>query len=189
MTVPKTLWSWQKTYVLVMLACFLFSGYSLFLFADHVSRSVWRSDFRPTMFVRDLNSDANRLIQIGISAGFRPPRDLDVEIFSPSPLFQLIGGIVAFAAGLTIWKITREKEIKKIREETTDNLLLPDERSVIQTLKQSGFESTQSRLAKDTGLSKVQIHRTVNKLAAKGVLEKHKYGLTNKIILKKEVFE
>jgi len=35
----------------------------------------------------------------------------------------------------------------------------------------------------------VQVHRAIKRLEAKGVLEKHDYGLTNKIILKKEFVE
>jgi len=56
-------------------------------------------------------------------------------------------------------------------------------------LRSSHYESTQSRLAKETGLGKVQVHRAIKRLEAKGLIEKHDYGLTNKILLKKELFE
>ena len=66
---------------------------------------------------------------------------------------------------------------------------MPDEKKIIDVLKASSFESTQSKIVRETGLSKVQAHRAIKRLESKGVLEKHDYGLTNKIILKKELFE
>ncbi|MFH1586999.1 MAG: MarR family transcriptional regulator, partial [Candidatus Diapherotrites archaeon] len=66
---------------------------------------------------------------------------------------------------------------------------LPDEKALIETLKKFNYELTQSQLTKESGLTKVQVHRAVKKLEDKGVLEKHDYGLTNKIILKKELIE
>ena len=81
-----------------------------------------------------------------------------------------------------------EKEIKAVKQVTTAKLLLPDELAVVDTLKKFDFELTQSKLAKETGLNKVQIHRAIKRLESKGALEKHNYGLTNKIILKKEFF-
>jgi uncharacterized membrane protein len=101
----------------------------------------------------------------------------------------IAAAFISILAGLSIWQITRVRELKKLKQETTDNLLLPDEKTIIHFLKENGFESTQSRLVKETGLSKVQVHRILSRLEAKGVLEKHKYGLTNKIVLKKELFE
>ncbi|MFH1224496.1 MAG: MarR family transcriptional regulator [Candidatus Diapherotrites archaeon] len=110
-------------------------------------------------------------------------------LLSPVSLYWLIGGLVSIFAGFAIWSLIREKEIKQIKLETANNLLLPDERKVIDALKGANYEMTQAKLAKETGLGKVQVHRAVKRLEAKGVLEKHGYGLTNKIILKREVFE
>ena len=69
------------------------------------------------------------------------------------------------------------------------NLLLPEEKKIIDSLMQNNLEATQAKLAKDTGMSKVQTHRAIKKLEAKGILEKHSFGMTNKILLKKELLE
>ncbi len=101
----------------------------------------------------------------------------------------LASGIISIIAGLTIWGLTRTKERQAIREDVAENLLLPDEKRVINALKKAGYELTQKRLSAESGLSRVQVHRVVKKLEAKGLLEKHDYGMTNKIVLKREFFE
>ncbi|MFH0955027.1 MAG: MarR family transcriptional regulator [Candidatus Micrarchaeota archaeon] len=187
----------KKKYVLIMVLCFLYGGFALFLFATEAYTAYWRADILntsrfgpPDDFNRGQPPDFNRLADNNQnSVAGRFPRDPVAALTSPAALIELFGGIISLLAGLGIWNLIREKEIKKIKEETANHLLLPEERAIIEAVKKSGLESTQARLAKETGLSRVQIHRTLNRLEAKGLLEKHKYGLTNKIILKKEIFE
>lgn len=188
----ETILSPRKRYLLVAFLCFLYAGFSIIVFLNQAYTDFWRTELLgPPRFSReipDLNrlgpEDLNRIAQ-----GNRFSRDPSVLFTSPASLSHLLGGIISLLAGITIWSLTHEKEIKKIKQETANNLLLPEERTVIEVLKQSGYELTQNKLAKETGLNKVQIHRTVSRLETKGILEKHKYGLTNKIILKKEIFE
>jgi uncharacterized membrane protein len=66
----------------------------------------------------------------------------------------------------------------------TNNLLLPNEMLVYNLLTNSNNGLTQSKLTLECGLSKVQVHRIVKKLEDKGLIEKHKYGATNKLFLK-----
>ena len=141
---------------------------------------------QPNFEIKDANfpGDFNREA-FGGRALFSPLR----IISSPASILVLFSGIISLWAGLTIWGITRDKEIKKIKQETADYLLLPDEKKVIEALKKHDYSLTQSKITSESGLTKVQVHRVIKKLEMKGLVEKHEYGLTNKIVLKKELFE
>ncbi|MFH0714584.1 MAG: winged helix-turn-helix transcriptional regulator [Candidatus Diapherotrites archaeon] len=180
----------KRRYALMMLVCFLYGGFAILFFFFQAYSAVWHADVVPAF-------DANRVFDANASfrdANFlRAPREspfnpLDA-VSSPISIVLLISGIVAILAGFSIWQLIREKEIKKVREEMAENLLLPDEKKIIQALKRNNYEATQAKIAKDSGLSKVQTHRAIKKLEAKGVLEKHSFGMTNKILLKKELIE
>lgn len=196
---PETVFKAKKRFFAVMLLCFLFGGFSLLSFVLQTYSLFWRTEILGFPFIEsgivrepgpraDFNNlaslDTNRFAQ---SRAFS--NDPLVALSSPTSLFMLFGGIVAIAAGIALWSLIREKEIKTIKHNAASNLLLPDERVVIDMLKRSGYESTQSKIARESGLGKVQTHRTIKRLESKGLLEKHEYGLTNKIILKKELFE
>lgn len=185
----------RKRYFAIMILCFLYSGFALLACLFLIYTAFWLPDISHSFvserpFDQSLFTDGNVLVpNRSVVVGFRSaPTPLNI-ITSPFFVLILVSGIISLLAGLAIMKLTREKEINSIKKQTTDNLLLPDEKIVIDILKESGFELTQSKLAKESGLGKVQIHRTIRRLESKGVLEKHKYGLTNKIILKKELFE
>ena len=66
----------------------------------------------------------------------------------------------------------------------TNNLLLPNEMKIYNLLTHSNSGLTQSKITLESGLSKVQVHRVIKKLEDKGLIEKHKYGATNKLFLK-----
>lgn len=192
----ETLFRLKKKYVAIMLLCFLYGGFSILLFLTQFYTAVWRSEIVGVgsfeSEIADLNRDFNRFPDVrpaGFDGSLRVPRDPWAALTSPTILSYLASGIIAILAGIAIWNLIREKEIKSVKHATASNLLLPDERAVVKVLKESNYELTQSRLAKETGLSKVQVHRAIKRLEAKGVLEKHDYGLTNKIILRKELFE
>lgn len=186
----------DKKYVAIMVFCFLYGGYSILSFALQAYTSVWRveligfpvagqgNDRRIEDFNRFRPEDGNFA-----STARSFPQEPLAGILSPIALSWFFGGMISILAGLSIWNLIRKREIKKIKQETANNLLLPDEKKVIDALKKSDFEMAQAKLARETGLSKVQVHRAVKRLEAKGVLEKHNYGLTNKIILKKELFD
>lgn len=184
-----------------MILCFLYGGFSLIAFLTAGYTNFWRSEIMespllPREFLTRNGADSNGLPSFPADTNFvpfggagLPSRDPLAIFSSPISIIFLFGGIISILAGIGIWHLMREKEIKKIREETANHLLLPEERKVLDAIKNSNMESTQSRLTSETGLNRVQIHRIINRLEAKGILEKHKYGLTNKIILKKEIFE
>ncbi len=192
----------KKRYLAIMFLCFLYGGFSIILFLLQLYSAYWVTDIAGVGFSNDgnffdtnksvdSNIDFNHLAQPRRSSDIFPRvlRDPFAVILSPISLSYFFSGIIALLAGIAIWNLSREKEISHVKREMANNLLLPDEKKIIDSLKESNYESTQSKLVRETGLSKVQVHRTIKRLEAKGVLEKHNYGLTNKIILKKELFE
>jgi len=170
----ETFFRAKKRYIAVMVASFLYGGYSLLQFIYNIYSFFWMSEVVPTMAVKGVG---------------RMARDPMVFLSSPQNITNPIGGIVAIIAGLAIWFLIREKELKAVRQETAKKLMLPDERAVIDALKKFDLELTQSKIAIETGLTKVQVHRAVKRLELKGAVEKHGYGVTNKIILKKDFLE
>jgi len=187
----ETIFKAKKRYVTVMILCFLYGGFAIIMSLFLIYVAIWAPD-PVSEFLNNGDSDLNFIHKgngprdpLGIRAGFDPIQ----VITSPLLLVFLGSGIIALLAGITIWTLIREKEIKSIKQQTADSLLLPDEKSVIETLKNFDYELTQSKLTKESGLNKVQVHRAIKKLEDKGVIEKHEYGLTNKILLKKEIIE
>lgn len=175
-----------------MMLCFLYGGFSLILFLFGAYTLFWQTEIVGAPSFDNVANDFNHFSERGYSrfdGGGRFSLNPIALLTSPITLSYLIGGIVAILAGIAIWNLIREKEIKSVKQQTANNLLLPDEKAIINALKKSNYELTQAKLAKETGLNKVQVHRVIKRLESKGVLEKHEYGLTNKIILKKEFFE
>lgn len=190
----------KNKYLAIMIVCFLYAGFAIILFGSQAYSYFWRTEIIGIHSFDELpNSaviDSNRFLDgngFGRNAykmnSIREMRDPFVFFSSPNSLASFFGGIVALIAGFAIFSLVRKRERKIIREQATDNLLLPDEKSIIDALKNSDYEMTQTKIVKETGLSKVQVHRVLKRLESKGLLEKHNYGLTNKIILKKEYFE
>ena len=183
----ETIFKGNKKFTLLMFLCFIYGGFALILFFYQIYSSFWRAEVQPFNFfegrTRDVNVgglDVNRL---------RRAETPWLLIIAPNSLSLLFGGIIAIMAGWGMWKLIRDKEVKHITQHITTKLLLPDEQLIIKVLKESNDELTQAKIVKDTGLSKVQAHRAIKRLEARGAIEKHEYGLTNKIILKKEFLE
>jgi len=196
-----------------MLFSFLYGGFSLILFLLVVYSAIWATEIVDLPFVGGsvgISAEPGGRI-FRISEGLDINRTVDLNgpfpdetaigrfnhtarnpwaiVLSPAAIFLLIGSLISISAGLTISSLTRQKEISAIKKEVSSSLLLPDEKAVVEALKRFNFESTQAKLVRETGLNKVQVHRAIKRLESKGVLEKHDYGLTNKIILKREFFE
>ena len=172
-----------RKYSAVMIVCFLFGGFVLILYSAQMYSALLSSG-APNMSVEFNNSiDFNRSPREG-RFNFDNPA---IRLESPFAVIPILGGIVLLLGGISIWKLTREKEITSVKEKLTSLLLLPEERLVIEELKKSKGTITQSQLVRNTGLSKVKTHRIVNKLSSKGIVKKYPYGLTNKIVLEKEV--
>jgi len=181
-----------------MWLCILYGGFAIILFAFDLYSAMWlgSSMFSTTPQIRE--ADLNRTIIIDSNFErdlnhFRPEA-LNIPspfraVGSPGSIMVLVSGIISLAAGYTMWGLVREKEIKKIKQETADYLLMPDEKKVIDVLRKNNYTLAQSKIAYESGLNKVQVHRVIKRLETKGLVEKHEYGLTNKIVLKKELIE
>lgn len=195
----ETAFKAKKRYLAIMLLCFLYGGFSIFFFLYNTYSIFWMAEIAAPEGAGQQINDVNRFVRATADENrfFRPERDGFARLASdpmamlssPQTITYLIGGIIALLAGIAIWQLVREKEIKTAKQEIAKNLLLPDEKAVVEALRKFDFELTQAKIAKETGLSKVQVHRAIRRLESRGMVEKHEYGLTNKIILKKEFFE
>lgn len=184
----------KKKYSILALLCILYAGFAMILFAGQIYTTVWIGEVNEPRIDQNNQSDMNFFdLNSRPSNGpfprIREPMSPIAALTSPMALLLFLSGILSFFSGISIWFLVREKEIKAIKQQTATNLLLPEENKVINALRKANYELTQSKLVKETGLTKVQVHRVLKRLEAKGAIEKHGYGLTNKILLKKEIFE
>ena len=132
-----------KKYVVVMILCFLFGGYSLILYLMQIYSIFWQTEsvmairregelFPTPVFPRDLNEQN---ISNGTNISI-PPRSFVISnpsslLFSPFSLTFLIMGIISLLAGFTIFNLIREKEIKHTKKALLDVFLLPEEKKVL----------------------------------------------------------
>jgi hypothetical protein len=179
---------------IVMIICFLLGGFSIILSLLQMYDAFLRVDIFPTRFMNN-SSEIGRPFMGPNNSGFNVSFERDAfrslnpaaYLASPFSLVLLFNGIILLSGGVTIWSLTKDKEIKSAKEKIASLLLLPEERVVIDELKKSRGSMAQSQLVKNTGISKVKAHRIVSRLAAKGIVKKYPYGLTNKIVLEKDV--
>ncbi|MCX6816109.1 MAG: MarR family transcriptional regulator [Candidatus Aenigmarchaeota archaeon] len=179
-----------RNYNIVMILCLIIGGFSLILYLFQFYDAFWRVENFPRFEnmtglerpFRNMTFEANRSFGRDLI-----PLNPMGSITSPSSFMLLLNGIFLLVSGISIWRLTREKELASAKEKITSLLLLPEERMIINELKKAKGSITQSQLVRNTGLSKVKMHRIVSRLAAKGIIKKYPYGLTNKIVLEKDV--
>ena len=173
----------------VMVLCFVVGGFSILFYFLQLYSSFWGFEtFGATRF--ENNSTFNRSFrsdEFNRTPGrLLLPSEPITNLTSPFSIILLFSGITSLLGGISIGSLTREKELMFTKEKITSLLLLPEEKMVIEELKKFNGDITHSQLVKRTGLSKVRIHRIVNKLVSKGIIKKYQYGLTNKIVLEKD---
>jgi uncharacterized membrane protein len=176
---------------IIMILCFIIGGFSIILYIFQVYSAFWGSEVFGTLrdfrsqnnFTSNFTPDGGRLPERGIFVPINPA----ATVTSPFSIMLLLSGIILLLGGVSIWRLTRDKELTSTKEKLTSLLLLPEERIILLELKKSKGSMTQSQLVRNTGMSKVKTHRIVNRLASKGIVKKYPYGLTNKIVLEKEV--
>lgn len=187
-----------RKYFGVMILCFLLGGFSIIVYAIQaysafMGLEVYGSfrEFRESQSITGMNesdingfdmqhynrTSGNRFMQ------FSPER----FITSPASFILLFVGIVSIAGGISIHNLVREKEIKSTKEHLISILLTPDEKKIVDEIKRTNGNATQSQLVLKTQLSKVKVHRVINRLESKGIIKKYQYGLTNKIVLEKDI--
>jgi len=188
----KTAFESDHKYFAVMVVCFIYAGVSLVLFISAVYMDSiivqLKSEQGERLDDNLIKDDINFLDYNKMANTPREKNDilfgLMKQIRAPLALTQLIGGIIALLAGLSLWNLLRKKERKKIIASVSDSLLLPDEQEIFKLLRLEKSGLTQSKLVIESGLSKVKVHRIIKKFESKGLIEKHKYGATNKLFLK-----
>ena len=112
----------------------------------------------------------------------------------PIPYMILILSSLGLFVGSLSFYILTSKHLKEKKQMTknidiTLKFLQTDERKVMEALIKSNGELAQSAFDKITGLHKVKVFRTIDKLASKGLISKTAQGKTNKIILVPELKE
>jgi hypothetical protein len=120
-----------------------------------------------------------------------PPPFIYDAVYKTSPSYAwyivmvvLLGSIVSLLAGINLYNINKQKQKITISEKWIDNITNSDEKKIISLLKENNNVLTQSQIVKESRLSKVKIHRIILKLQSNNIIEKFKYGQTNKIRLK-----
>ncbi len=155
-----------------MFLAFAYAGFALLLFAFQAYLAFWMKETLEAAPLPPFGGHRLRSLT-GLAA-----------LTAPHNILLLVSGLISLYAGLTIWQLTRRRELTQARKETLTAFLLPAENQVLELLKDSGGMA-QSKLVSESGLTKVQVHRIVKKLESKGILTKHRYGLTNKLVLTK----
>ena len=183
-----------RKYLAVMVLCFLLGGFSVIVYAIQAYSAFMGLDvygsfreFRENTQGLQINQTelrTNRSNQLGNRfIPFSPER----FVTSPASFMLLFVGIVSIAGGMSIYNLVREKEIKSTKENLTSLLLTPEEKKIVDEIKKANGNITQSQLVLKTQLSKVKVHRIIARLESKGIIKKYQYGLTNKIVLEKDI--
>ena len=109
--------------------------------------------------------------------------------FPPPILITVLASIGLLVGTLTYYIFSPSFEKAPVCREAILKLFDPDERGIILTLINAGGEASQASIGKSTGLSKVKVFRYLEKLIAKGILEKERYGKTNTIRMSDDLSE
>jgi len=163
----------------VMFSCFIVGGYMILNFLSQMY-VIWEIGT-----VMDSINVSDRFNELNGTPFF--PRGPTNRSFYPQVFIDLVAGVMFLIAGLTIWHLLREEEIETLKEEMADIFLLPEEKTIIDELKKAGGEITQKELVNKTGLSKVKVHRVLNKLESKKMIKRYSYGMTKKIVIEKAI--
>lgn len=112
-------------------------------------------------------------------------------------IFSGIGMVLSLASGILLLRtshqkvqdMTKEKVEQSFENTVQSDILLPDEKKLISVLEKNNDSMTQSDLVRESGLSKVKVHRVLKNLENKKIITKYDFGMTNKIRLEKKVKE
>lgn len=99
-----------------------------------------------------------------------------------SSLGIFVGSLASYSLMSKYIKETKGKNI-----ESTLDFLSPNEKKIIKELIKNKQGINQSEFEKITGLHRVKIHRTIQKLKEKGIINKINKGKINKIKLNEEL--
>lgn len=182
----------KKFQEIIFISCFVFSVVCFILFISQVYS--FAASPNPPVNNKPLQNNSN-------PPQMQPPAQEDFFKGIPkgSPLMLLVfllGFVITFLAGIVIYQQQDKKEKKNIRKELLKNkkeakskvinqMLLPEEKFMVKILEDNKGERTQSDLVKKSKLNKLKVSRILKKLESLKIIEKHPYGMTNNIRLKK----
>jgi hypothetical protein len=175
-----------------MILCFIFGGFSLIFYTLQVYSAFWQTDLVPilrgesTILPASIISNESRE---GNISEFNRRNTASMSsfstLFSPFSVILLSTGIVSVLGGFSIWNLVRKSEIKSTKKAILDVFLLPEEKRVMDEIEKHGGSLKQNEIVRNTGLSKVKVHRVIKNLEKKNLLQKQEYGMTNIVVLKK----
>ncbi len=174
-----------------MILCFLFGGFSIGFYLLQAYSAVWQEDIgrvirgetggMPPMPAFNQSNFTNATAFNRERFSINPYSAL----VSPISLILLFTGMASLLGGFAIWNLVREKEIKSTKKAMLDIFLLPEEKVILEEIEKEGGSLKQNEIVRNTGFSKVKVHRILKNLEKKNLIMKQQYGMTNKIALKK----
>jgi len=105
-----------------------------------------------------------------------------IPIYLFIPLLASIGLFIG-----TMFYYLLSPKFEKINEDVILNLFDSDEKIIVETLIKNHGKATQAKITKLTGLSKVKVHRVLERLENKNVISKIKERKVNIITLNKDL--
>jgi len=170
---------------IVMISLFLVGGFCLILYVFQLYSMLWGFETFTLVRERRILNEPPQLNRSFPEEKFIGLPNSEVVLTSPFSLMLLFVGLSSILGGISIWQLTREKELKSVKESITSLLLTPEEKAIIEELKKANGKLNQNQLVKKTGFSKVKVHRALMRLEMRKIIKKYPYGLTNKIVLEK----
>lgn len=106
----------------------------------------------------------------------------------PVPVLIPLLSSIGLLLGTFIYYISSPRfEKKEADAKPLLKFLDPAEKKIMGTIIENNFETSQARIVSQTGLPKVKVFRSLEKLRLKGILEKERFGKTNKIRLSNDI--
>jgi len=185
----KQVISGRNLYMVVMLLCFLYAGFSVYTFVSEmnaIARAEFVDRYLYETFDSGLDTNLGDVLSNDTGASDQLRQSIVSSYYYRNAYFALAGAIIGFLAGVSILLMLQSKSDSEARQDVLDVALTDDEKHVVENLKSSGGIMTQSELVKASGLTKVKIHRVIKRLEALGIVSKYPHGMTNKIKLQKK---
>lgn len=120
------------------------------------------------------------------------------HMFNPMPSYNflliIVLALVVSVIGLVYYALASPSTVKP--SEYHDNwavmkVLKPEERKVIEAIMKKGGKALQKEIRRETGFSRLKLHRIVQRLAERGIIKVREVGNTNELTiadwLKKEM--
>jgi len=159
--------NWNK---FLMYVCFIYSGISF--------------EFVYIQLLPLFNNPSNY--------AYPPPPFVYDTIYKTTPsyiwyivIISFLGTIITLLSGIALYNINKKKETQIVSDGWLEKITDENDKKVISLLKENNGALTQSQLVKESGMTKVKMHRIIVKLESNKIIEKLKCGQTNKIKLKK----